>query len=186
METNIAVALLAGVFGLLPVLLQWMSERSKSRVRDRQVTRLQSELDFLEHWAKLSGSGAADGATVSPDIQPQLDRLLAQYDELKHTEMHPEERSTEVGFARRMILAYTPSGPLAWAAHTIFYVLVIFSVTMVITDIADLVGGKPADEVLLGTGLALIGVFILPPMIVLQRIAERQRRKALEAAGNKA
>ena len=130
METNIVVALLAGVFGLLPVLLQWLSERSKSRVRDRQVTRLQSELDFLEHWANLSQAGAPEGASASPDIQPQLDRLLTQYDDLKHKELHPEERSLEVGLVRRMFLAYAPSGPLAWGVHTIFYVLIIFTATI--------------------------------------------------------
>ena len=182
MGENVVVALMAGLFGLLPVLMQWMSDRSKSKGRDRQIARLHSELEFLEQWATLSGSADSSGeSNASPGIQLQLDRLLAQYDDLKHKELHPEEKSTEVSLARRIVLAYSPSGGLAWVVHTLFYVLFFFSLAMLVSEIPWPLNKENIQKSEFGVALGAVMMFFALPLLILQRIAERLRRRAIEA-----
>ena len=81
---------------------------------------------------------------------------------------------------RRMLLLFTPVSAKGWSYHTLFYVLVLFSIAMIVTDFQ-----APTYDPVTGEsefGLLVIGVVVLfgPPVFLFMRLANRDRARHIE------
>lgn len=87
MLEKLLLSLVAGFFGLIPVLLNWLTERNKSKGLDRQLEKLSAELAFLERWSKLAEESKTDqdsaGVASRAEMQRHLNGLLAQFGTMK-------------------------------------------------------------------------------------------------------
>jgi hypothetical protein len=96
MRTELAVAIVAGLFGLVPLMVQIVSPRAQRRDRMTRLNQLRAELELLERLHTLQGEvSATDEATKPPTnvvIRDSLSKVLNQYNKL--SEIAP---STVVG-----------------------------------------------------------------------------------------
>jgi len=182
-------ALVAGLFGLLPILIQRISERSKAKSKQHKISKLANELEFLKQWVNLylEGIGKPEEQTEksSQVLQPDLDRILTEYRSLKEEEDKEAQKvleaSAEVSLARRVLLLYRPISGMAWVVHTIFYILVLFVTALLVTGGIDVTQDvlKPSGFMMLVLGAVII---FGPLLVVLQRVAVRLREKKLSPA----
>jgi len=174
---QIIVAVAVALCGVLPALLQSLANRASRKTTAHRLERLSTDLDFIERWSKLSReqqSGAEPAP--SPQLQADLDRVLQQYRALKARDAHEETRElSEISLLRRMFLLFTPASPMAWIYHTVFYVLVLFSATVLLEEWQN-----PSDQ---GGFLSwVIFVFVLfgLPAALLALKANRERNLHIE------
>ncbi len=185
MIENLTIAIVAGMFGFLPALLQWISDRNKTRSINHRITKLSTELNFIEQWAKLSGSvsGSSESGASSASsgkVQQLLDSILNEYASIRTAKLEERTKPAEVSVIRRMLLLFRPSSGGGWMIHTIFYFLVFFIVAIIISGIQEpMINPETGENELL---FLLLGIAILfgPLLIFLQRMAMRVRKKELE------
>lgn len=185
MFEKLFVPVVVGLFGLLPAVLQWISDRGRTRSRNHQVSRLSTELEFLERWANLSRVGLDDEktqktATAPLTVQQDLERILAEYRSIKESELEDQVGSAQVSFGRRALLLFRPSTGKGWLTHTAFYFLIIFAIAMIVSDLQS-----PTFDPETGENefkYLLIGVVVIfgPLLFLLQHAGVRRRKRELE------
>jgi hypothetical protein len=130
MISELAVALVGSIFGLIPLIVQISTTRAQRRDRMTRLNHLRAELELLEHMHTLQGKvGAPDEVAKSQTndvISDSLSRVLEQYNNL--AEIAPStvfggkpSSPRELSFLRRVFLLYNPRSLLGWIFHTLFY-----------------------------------------------------------------
>src|SRR4051812_12408379 len=122
---KLLVAAVAGLFGFLPVLLQWLSARAAAKSRTSRITLLSEELKFLEQWVNLSNVRSPEEQTperprVPEAIQVELANILSEYRSLREQELKGQARPENVSFLRRALLLFRPSTRIGWLIHSTF------------------------------------------------------------------
>jgi hypothetical protein len=131
MISELAVALVGSIFGLIPLIVQISTTRAQRRDRMTRLNHLRAELELLEHMHTLQGKvGAPDEVAKSQTndvISDSLSRVLEQYNNL--AEIAPStvfggkpSSPRELSFLRRVFLLYNPRSLLGWIFHTLFYI----------------------------------------------------------------
>jgi len=180
MSTELAVALVAGLFGLVPLMVQIATTRAQRRDRMTRLNHLRAELELLEHLHTLQGEVITTDEAAKPRtndvIRDSLSKVLEQYNNL--SEIAP---STVVGgkapprqqlsFLRRALLLYNPRATSGWVLHTLFYMLAIIFVAFGwLSDLYELfsghIGFALSDMVL---DVVVFGI----PLLIIQRLARR-------------
>ena len=183
MLEKLIVGVFVGLVALIPALLQFISDRGKTRSRNHQVSRLSTELEFLERCANLSrlDKEQAQQAGMPPlAVEQDLARILAEYRSLKEDELQDQRGPAQVSFGRRALLLFRPSTGRGWLIHTTFYFLMIFMITALAIDLQsptfDPETGENEFKYLLIGFLIMFG----PPLFFLRRAAVRLRERELE------
>lgn len=185
MVEKLLVAVVVGLFGLFPVLFQWLSARGAARSRNSRIALLSDELKFLEQWVNLSRVGlderqAQQGGTPSQAVQTDLAHILVEYRSLKEQELKGQARPENVSFVRQALLLFRPSTGRGWLIHTIFYFLTIFAIATIVSDYQsptfDPETGENEFKFLLLGILVILG----PILFLLRRAAIRLREQDLK------
>jgi hypothetical protein len=145
MRTELAVALVAGLFGLIPLMVQIVSTRAQRRDRVYRLNQLQAELELLERLHALQGKVGAPGEAANPqtnlEINDSLRKLLDQYNKL--SEIAPsavggrkQPSARQLSFLRRAFLLYRPHTISGWILHTLFYIFAIIIASTFLTIVA--------------------------------------------------
>jgi hypothetical protein len=130
--TALMVTVVAGLFGLVPLMVQIATSRAQQRDRMTRLNQLRAELELLERLHTLQGevSTTDDAAKAQTNrvISDSLRRLLEQYDQL--SEIAPSAISgskqpspQQLSFLRRAFLLYEPRTISGRILHTLFYML---------------------------------------------------------------
>jgi hypothetical protein len=184
MLEKLIVPIVAGLFGFIPVLIQWLSARGQARSRSTHISRLSSELAFLEQWIKLSRTGSAqerkaEDGPVPEAVQAELASILAEYKSLREKALEIHKRPTEVGFVRRALLLFRPLDGTGWFIHTTFYVLIAFAIAMILSDLqSPTFDPKTGENQFMYLLIGLLTIFV-PLLVILQRAAIRRRSRGL-------
>jgi hypothetical protein len=162
--------MIAGLFGLLPAIMQFLAQRATARSHNNHIARLMSELEFLERVSSLSKSGERAQLDVNPDAA----RILSEYRALREGEAKAAQKPVKVSFVRRLLLLFTPPTATGWVLHTAFYVLLIFIGAMLVSDYQN-----PTYDPDTGENefiYLVVGVVIIfgPILFFLRRAAVRQ------------
>ena len=181
---KLLVAAVAGLFGFLPVLLQWMSARAAAKSRASRITLLSEELKFLEQWVNLSNVGSHEEQSrerppVPEAIQIDLANILSEYRSLREQELKGQARPQNVSFVRRALLLFRPSTRLGWLIHSTFYFLTLFGIAVIVSNYnSPTVDPEPGHS---GFKSMLLGMLIIfgPVLFLLQRAALRLRKQEL-------
>lgn len=179
---KVVVATVAGLFGLLPVLLQWLGTIANRRDRATRLKNLRSELEFLEQWQSLRatvapGAGNPPQAEGGESVQAELDGLLQEFHDLVHLRRSGPKASDPSGsFIRRLFLLYRPRTALGWLWHTLFYgVLIAALAFLTVGFLQDGFSGEFA------TGFTGSVVVFGLPLFVAHLLAARSHRAAVSA-----
>src|SRR5215204_4388954 len=124
----------AGLFGLVPLMVQIASTRAQRRDRMTRLNHLRAELELLERLHTLEGKVSATDEAAKPRtslvISDALSNLWDQYNQL--SEIAPstvvggkEPSPRQLSFLRRVFLLYNPRTTLGWILHTLFYTCAI-------------------------------------------------------------
>ncbi|MGJ8652291.1 MAG: hypothetical protein ACSHX8_03365 [Opitutaceae bacterium] len=178
MLEKIIAALIAGLFGLLPALFEWLSNRSKKKLREARLTSLQDELNFLERWSKLANQSGiknqeVDASGSSTNIKPELYRLLNEYRSFYRLNLRKSQVIKEISVFRKIFLLFKPHNFTAWLVHTLYYFLFCFVSIALIIDYMNPTFDPDTGEnefIYLVIGFA---VLLGPPIVILQRLAIR-------------
>jgi hypothetical protein len=179
MRTELAVALVAGLFGLIPLMVQIVSTRAQRRDRMTRLNHLRAELELLERLHTLQGEVSATDDATKPQtdlvIRDSLSKVLDQYNKL--SEIAP---STVVGgkkpppqrlsFFRRAFLLYQPLTTSGWILHTLFYMIGFLVLSSWFLEIIGVFRGTMVDHL---TYMAVDVVVYGIPLLILQRLARR-------------
>jgi hypothetical protein len=191
----LAVAFVAGLFGLLPLMWQISATRAQRRDRMTRLSHLRAELELLERLNTLQGAvSAGDEAAkrkLDLTISNALSYVMGQYNALAEiapskiasssTESAPSTAGggeqpppRQLSFLRRMLLLYDPDTALGWILHTVFYIVAFFFVAWELMLIGF---GGPGEE---GFFVATVGSAILFGIVLLpiRLLARRARRHA--------
>jgi hypothetical protein len=184
MSRDLAVALVAGLFGLIPLMVQIATTRAQRRDRMTRLNHLRAELELLEHLHTLQGQvGTTDEAAKTQTnqvISDSLSKVLEQYNNL--SEIAPSRvvggkppARRQLSFFRRMFLLYNPRTISGWILHTLFYMIATFWVLVDLPFYAiDIIHGD------IGTSLETMAgdlIFYGIPLIIIQRFARRNARR---------
>src|SRR5215204_3725454 len=142
----------AGLFGLIPLMVQIATTRAQRRDRMTRLNQLRAELELLERLHTLEGKVSAQDEAAKPRtnlvISEALSKLLDQYNKL--SEIAPstvvggkEHSSRQLSFLRRAFLLYNPHTTSGWILHTLFYMCAIIFVLWTLLDLSTsiLLGG---------------------------------------------
>jgi hypothetical protein len=135
MTPEITGALVAGLFGLIPLMVQIVSTRAQRRDRMSRLNQLRAELELLERLHTLQGEVSATDEATKPQtnlvIRESLSNLVEQYNELSKMAAsagvggrQPPPRPLPT--LRRAFLLYSPHTVEGWVLHTLFYVTAFF------------------------------------------------------------
>lgn len=184
MLEKIVLALVAGSFSLIPVILQAVNNRSRRRSKAHHLEALSGELDFLAKLGKVSHEvadhlGQEVPVSLIAAIQDDISTVKYRYDHLLIE--HEEERHgryEDINWVRRLLLLYLPVGSKAWIVHTLFFFLVIFTGAMIVEEILNPVYDPETGKATLPD--LLLGIVILfgPVFVILQRMASKYRKQA--------
>jgi hypothetical protein len=178
MRPELAVAFVAGLFGLIPVMVQIASTRAQRRDRMTRLNQLRAELELLERLSTLvEGKVSAGDEAAKPQtnlvISDSLSKLLDQYNKLSEIAPYgvvgakpPSPR--QFSFLRRAFLLYNPRTTSGWILHTLFYMLAIIFVTWFLFALIAFV---PIPAALLVAALLDIPIGIA--LLIIQRNAAR-------------
>lgn len=173
MIEQLLIATIAGLFGLVPALIQWLVRRSQARSRDARVQRLKAELELLEKCLLLSRETSDAGLKVLSEqsLQEGIERVVAEYREWGHPRAPAEpEKPGRILWLRRWFLLYRPRSLAGWIIHSLYYFLWLFVLTMVAFSVG-------AEDLHLPT-LVLGLLMIFGPMILALQLLGLRRRKA--------
>jgi len=175
----------AGLFGLVPLMVQIASTRAQRRDRMTRLNHLRAELELLERLHTLQGKIPAEDKAAEPRtnlaISDALSNLWDQYNKL--SEIAPstvvggkEPSAQQLSFLRRTFLLYTPHTTSGWILHTLFYMFAIFFVFVVFITVAL------AVEVGMGGFLTSMIIYVIPVGFLLFITQRRARRNAAQIA----
>jgi hypothetical protein len=180
MRPELAVAFVAGLFGLIPLMVQIASIRAQRRDRMTRLNHLRAELELLERLHTLQGKVNAGDDASKPRtnliISDSLSKLLDEYHKL--SEIAPSAvgggkrpSARQLSFLRRAFLLYNPRTTSGWILHTLFYFL---SLTAVGLYIASLIVSLIfySDDPRIGQYI-VAGLIIGIALLVIQRLARR-------------
>jgi hypothetical protein len=180
------VTVVAGLFGLVPLMVQIATSRAQQRDRMTRLNQLRAELELLERLHTLQGEVSAtdDAAKAQTNrvISDSLRRLLEQYDQL--SEIAPPAISgskqpspQQLSFLRRAFLLYEPRSISGRILHTLFYMLAsIVPLTLLVLWPSFSREPSPVSEYL------FLLFFFTPLYIVLVIIQRFARRNAAKNA----
>jgi hypothetical protein len=184
LATAFVAASVAGLFGLIPLMVQIATSRAQRRDRIYRLNQLQAELELLERLHALQAEvGASDEAT-KPEadlvISDSVRKLLEQYNELSELtpsaagskQPPPEQHS----FLRRAFLMYNPHTTSGWLWHTLFYIFASILVFLLFGEVSVLFGVGWTDFLL---GML---IFVLPVSIALLIFQRLARHHAVRSA----
>ncbi len=180
---KVLLALIPAIFAFVPAILNWLSNRALARGRAGRVALLSNELKFLEQWATLSRAQPTAPGTVAapPSLEPDLERILNEYRDIKEREAAAADRPEQVSAWRRALLLFRPLSFKGWLLHTAFHFLAIFALSMIASEALAPVPtdeGAQSDLVSLVIGVAIL---FLPPLWLLRRSALRLRDAQMTA-----
>jgi hypothetical protein len=170
----------AGLFGLIPLMVQIATTRVQRRDRMTRLNHLRAELELLEHLHTLQGKVGTTDEAAKPQtnqvISDTLSKVLEQYNNL--SEIAPSRvvggkppSRRQLSFFRRAFLLYNPHTISGWILHTLFYMI---ATIFVFYCIGELSGFFYSDSI--GTTLFYMGVYVVVfaiPLLILQRLARR-------------
>jgi hypothetical protein len=144
MSTQLAVAVVAGLFSLIPLMVQIASTMAQRRDRMTRLNHLRAELELLERLHSLQGKVSAKDDAAQPQtnvvINDALSKLLDQYNEL--SEIAPsalgggkQPSPRRLSFLRRAFLLYYPHTTSGWILHTMFYFWALAVVSLYIASL---------------------------------------------------
>ena len=176
MLEKVLIATLAGLFGVLPAIIQWISGRNKIKSYEHKIQKLSNELEFLDKVRKFD----EENGELTSQAHLEAERIFQQYRELQTNDTEEKIQDTRISFVRRAFLLFKPLSFKASIVHTIFYVLFFFISSMIISEY----GTQEIDPV---TGrnsfnMFMIGISVMfgPVFFLLQRIALRAREYDLK------
>ncbi|WNO08128.1 hypothetical protein [Teredinibacter sp. KSP-S5-2] len=179
MVEKILMALIAGLFGLLPIIIQMLNERSRRRSATFRLDRLIKEIEFLEAYGRVTESY---GEAQNPGLMSA--DLLSVREEYKQIRFDLEKSTAKssISWWQRLFLLFRPLSTKGWVVHTAFYFLVIFCAAMMVGDLLH-----PTQNLQTGESefiYLVIGISILfgPLFFWLQKTAIGIRKKDLSAA----
>jgi len=181
---ELAVPFVAGLFGLIPLMVQIATARAQRKDKTARLNNLRSELEFLERLntlhVQIGASNEDAQRQVSSVISSAVSKLLDQYNTLPEPARPgaagEQSFQEKLSFVRRMFLLYTPHTVAGWTLHTVFYAGSLFFVTMCIASVADRydpASGADMLAPLLAVWVVILGI----PLVILQRLARRQDRR---------
>jgi hypothetical protein len=185
MRPELAAVFVAGLFGLIPLMVQIATTRAQRRDRMTRLNHLQAELELLERLHTLQGKVSATDEAAKPQtnlvISAALSTIWDQYNKL--SEIAPstvvggkQPSARQISFLRRTFLLYTPHTTSGWIWHTLFYMLAIIFGFMVFFAVAL---GVEAGR---GAFFTFMFVYGTPVGIALLIIQRRARRTAAHNA----
>jgi hypothetical protein len=175
----------AGLFGLIPLMVQIATSRAQRRDRIYRLNQLQAELELLERLHALQAEVSAPDEATKPQtdlvISDSVRKLLEQYNELSEItpsaaagskQPYPEQHS----FLRRAFLMYNPQTASGWLWHTLFYIFASILVFLLFGEVSVLFG--------VGWTSFLLGmlIFVLPVSIALLIFQRLARHHAVRSA----
>ena len=175
----------AGLFGLIPLMVQIATSRAQRRDRIYRLNQLQAELELLERLHALQAEVSAPDEATKPQtdlvISDSVRKLLEQYNELSEItpsaaagskQPSPEQHS----FLRRAFLMYNPHTTSGWLWHTLFYIFASILVFLLFGEVSVLFG--------VGWTSFLLGmlIFVLPVSIALLIFQRQARHHAVRSA----
>lgn len=177
MIEKILIAMVAGLIGIVPALLQWLSARNKAKSKDHDLYKLSNELEFLERLAKFAQERGTEAAEqkkneFAKSIPAEVERLFYQYKLLQNLESEVAAKPVKLSLIRRSTLLFQPQSISGWAVHTIFYMLIAFSIMIILANLDMLEEEDEFSNMILGM-IVIFG----PIFLILQRIATRIRKK---------
>ena len=187
MRTELAVAIVAGLFGLVPLMVQIVSTRAQRRDRMTRLNQLRAELELLERFHTLQGEVSATDEATKPQtnvfIRDALSKVLEQYNKLSEIPPSTVEGGKsppprQLSFLRRALLLYTPHTTSGWILHTLFYIFAITPVTFELLVV--LTGGLQPGSLSGKAAEVTINVLVLlVPAVIVRYLARRNAvRKA--------
>ena len=177
MIEKIFIAMVAGLIGIVPALLQWLSARNKVKSKEHDLYKLSNELEFLERLAKFTQERDTETAEqgkneFAKSIAAEVERLFYQYKLLQNLESEVVAKPVKLSLIRRSTLLYQPQSIRGWVVHTIFYMLFAFSIAIILGNL-DM---QEKEDEFLSLILGMIAIFG-PIFLILQRIAASIRKK---------
>jgi hypothetical protein len=153
MSTELAVALVAGLFGLVPLMVQIATTRAQRRDRMSRLNQLKAELELLERLHTLQGEVSATDeaakAQTDPVIRDSLSKVLEQYNKL--SEIPPSAVGSDkaspprqLSRFRRVFRLYRPRTISGWIVSTLVYIGISYVVVLVLAFVAGMVSGLVA------------------------------------------
>jgi hypothetical protein len=186
---EVVVALLAGLFGLVPVMVQVITARAQRRDANTRLNNLRTELEFLERLSALQEKlgAAGDDDTPQPLMQSRIraavSSLLERYDALPESvpslagaKPFPRRFPKRLPLLRRAFLLYKPETPLGWLLHTLFYTLTIVLITLLIGIFSTPPPEPDPENFRASVSVFLIG-FLGIPILVIRRAARYTERR---------
>ena len=186
LKTSVLIAIIGGFLGLIPLVVQVISNRSKRKSHGHRLASLAAELEFLEKWTHLRKEHQTDGVLTqanSPDagVVSELERILTQYQSLKlRKEEHEKKHIHDVSFLRRAFLLFLPASARGWIYHTVYYVLAFMSWWIIWIAIYDVWLSWPDPDSDLVLGTIIIVLFLSVPTTIFWRKANRDRNLHIE------
>lgn len=193
MLEKILVAVVAGLFGLIPAVLQWIAERAKRRGKSHVLSELKDELDFLEKWGKAirdlgvsptateNAAGSSMPSLLASEIEKDMRRVLQRYRQIGAFKQVVDNREIlELPWFRKMLLLFKPRSTLGSIYHTAFYFLIFFFIAILISDYSaptfDPKTGENEFKYLVIGLTVILGL----PILLLQRAAVNNRNQNLK------
>ena len=180
LAVQLAVTLVAGLFGLVPLMVQIATSRAQQRDRMTRLNHLRAEMELLERLHTLQGEVSATDESAKTQtnrvISDSLRKLLDQYNQL--SEITPSAISGgkqpsphQFSFLRRVFLLYTPGTITGWILHTLFYMMA----SIVLLTLLGLLQTTFATPFTVGEYLAVVFLFtpIYIALLIIQRFARR-------------
>jgi hypothetical protein len=195
MRPELAVAFVAGLFGLVPVMWQISVTRAQRRDRMTRLSHLRAELELLERLNTLQGLVSAGDEAAKREmnltIKNALNKLLDQYNALSEIAPAKIAPSTveggrqpaprQLSFLRRTLLLYAPNTALGWVLHTVFYVVgSIFLVFYPLNWIFSLLNPPYNPNLYALIGEAVFVTLFVIVLLSVQRLARRSTAVQLE------
>jgi hypothetical protein len=150
MSTELAVALVAGLFGLVPLMVQIATTRAQRRDRMSRLNQLKAELELLERLHTLQGEVSATDEAAKPQTDPvirdSLSKVLKQYNKLSEippSAVDSDEASPprQLSRFRRVFRLYRPRTISGWIVSTLVYIGISYVVVLVLAFVAGMVSG---------------------------------------------
>jgi hypothetical protein len=178
-KEGVVIAIITGLAGLIPLVVQALSNRARRKSHGHRLASLAAELEFLEKWTALLKEYQPDRLTRQTEstgaaVVSDLESILGQFQSLRAVkETHKKKPIPEVPLLRRVFLLFLPVSFKGWIYHTLFYVLLFFCGALVLSELWN-----PAIEA--GTGTftdLLIGLVIIfgLPLTILSHRANHDR-----------
>lgn len=182
MLEKVIISLVVGLIGLIPIVLQRLSNKRRDRSYSNQLTKLQVELDFLEKWKNFSSTVNNEQNIDSGQIiGSSLNSILEKYKTLNENEVRSDQQDDvtdlkQISIFRRLFLLFKPKSFSGGILHTIFYFILLFSTVMIVSELQ-----APTIDPATGEsefGYLVLGVIIMfgIPALILQRYAIKKAK----------